>query len=75
MEQITLKRADVGFIAVTRVVLGVGVGLLIAGGLGREARKTLGFALLGVGAVTTVPILMKVLGKQCEAGRSITLVA
>lgn len=75
MKEKTLSVPDIGFIAVTRVVLGVGIGLLISGGLDREQRRVVGSALLGIGAVTTIPILMRVFGGQCQDRGSIQLVA
>ncbi len=74
MAQKTLTIPDIGFIALTRVALGVGIGVLISGGFDRDLRKAVGWALVGVGGVTTIPILMRVLGKQCDE-KLITLVA
>jgi hypothetical protein len=47
----------------TRVALGVGLGLLIAGKLSRDARKGAGSALLALGALTTIPLAIEVMGK------------
>jgi hypothetical protein len=47
----------------TRVALGVGVGLLIAGKLSPDARKSAGWVLLAVGALTTIPLVMDVVSK------------
>ena len=57
-------------IAGTRVALGVGVGLLMSGKLDRDARKGAGWALLALGALTTVPIVMGVLGKPLLVERA-----
>ena len=54
---------DIMLIAGTRVALGVGLGLLLGDKLDREARRGAGWALLGVGALTTIPIVMGVIGK------------
>jgi hypothetical protein len=76
MREKNLTIPEIGFIAVTRVVLGIGIGLLLAPGLSRGQRKFAGSALLGMGAVTTVPILLRVLGKRCDAtGRPVSLAA
>lgn len=40
----------------TRVALGAGLGLLIAGKISDDTRKGAGWALLAVGAMTTVPL-------------------
>ena len=50
-------------IAGTRVALGIGVGLLISDRLNKDQRKAAGWALLGVGVLTTIPIVSGVLGK------------
>jgi hypothetical protein len=51
-------------IAGTRVALGVGLGLLIADRLNKDQRTGAGWALLGVGVLTTIPILKGVLSKR-----------
>jgi hypothetical protein len=50
-------------IAGTRVAFGVGLGLLLADRLGDDTRKGAGRALLMVGALSTIPILLGILGK------------
>jgi hypothetical protein len=50
-------------IAGTRVALGVGIGLLISDQLNENQRKAAGWALLGVGALTTIPIVTGLLAK------------
>jgi hypothetical protein len=50
-------------IAGTRVALDVGIGLLIADKFTDHERKAAGWALLGVGALSTVPIVAGILGK------------
>jgi hypothetical protein len=50
-------------IAGTRVALGVGVGLLISGWLNKDERQAAGWALLGVGALSTLPIVKGLLAK------------
>jgi len=75
MGKTTFSTEDIGFIALTRVVLGVGIGLLLSSAISPDSRKTVGLALLGAGAVTTVPILMRVFGEKCEDAAPIVLVA
>jgi hypothetical protein len=43
---------------------GVGIGLLLADKLTDNERRAAGWALVGVGALTTVPLAMDVLGKH-----------
>ena len=57
-------------IAGTRVAFGAGLGLLIADKLSRDAQKGAGWALLAIGALTTIPILMDVLNKPQIEGRN-----
>ena len=47
-------------IAGTRVALGIGVGLLVAGKLEGEDRKLLGRVLLGAGIASTFPIIRSI---------------
>lgn len=54
---------ELGFIAGTRAAAGVGLGLLIAERFSRTERIALGCILLTIGAVTTVPIFLRVFGK------------
>lgn len=51
-------------IAGTRVALGIGVGLLLSERLSDDQRKGAGVALLAVGALTTIPIITGLLGKE-----------
>ena len=61
MRTINLPLPVMGFVVSTRAALGMGVGLLIAGRLSEQRRRTLGLALVGVGAATTVPAIRWVL--------------
>ena len=63
MQQRGLTIPELILIAGTRVALGVGVGLLVGDKLQRDVRKGAGWALLGVGVVTTIPLVMGVLSK------------
>ena len=55
---------EIMLIAGTRVALGIGLGLLISDRLNKDQRKAAGWALLGFGVVTTIPIMRGVLGKR-----------
>ena len=59
-EKITLP--DIALIAGTRGMLGAGIGLLLASKLSREQRRAVGWTLLAVGAVTTIPLAIKIFG-------------
>lgn len=54
----------------TRIALGAGIGLLIAGKLSSDTRRGAGWALLAVGALTTVPLVATVVGKPRLAEES-----
>jgi hypothetical protein len=54
---------ELGLIAGTRGMLGGGIGLLLAGCLSCEQRKAVGWTLVAVGAVTTIPLVLEVWGK------------
>jgi len=58
--------AEIMLLAGTRVALGVGLGLLLATRLDDDQRKAAGWALVFVGAITTIPLAMDVIGK-CDA--------
>jgi hypothetical protein len=64
MTETRLSVAELGLIAGTRIALGVGIGLLIAGRLNRDSRKAAGIALTVVGGLTTVPLVMQIAGKR-----------
>jgi hypothetical protein len=55
--------AEIMLLAGTRVALGVGIGLLLSTRLDDDQRKAAGWALVFVGAITTIPLAMDVLGK------------
>ena len=56
---------ELAFVAVTRGLTGLGVGLLLSEFIDdKQVRRGLGWTLLGIGAATTVPIAMKVFGNR-----------
>ena len=55
---------EVGLIAITRAMLGAGIGLLLADKLAPEHRRAIGWTLVAVGVITTIPLAMEVLGDQ-----------
>ena len=59
-----LSIPELALIAGTRVALGVGIGLLLSDRLNRDQRKAAGLALIGVGAATTIPLAISVIGKR-----------
>jgi hypothetical protein len=75
MKERSLTIPKIGLIAGTRVALGVGIGLLISDRLYKDQRKAVGWALLGMGVLTTVPIVAGIFGKGPFAHRRIGLAA
>ena len=64
MKETHLTIPEVGLIAGTRVALGVGIGLLASEKLNEQQRRAVGFTLLAVGVLSTVPLVANVLGKS-----------
>ena len=55
---------ELALIGGTRVALGAGLGFLLTNKLSDEQRRAAGWVLLLVGAITTIPLAIQVLGKQ-----------
>lgn len=64
MRQVSLPLHEIGFIAATRGMAGAGLGLLLAEQLPPATRRAVGWTLLGIGALTTVPLLVSVLRRS-----------
>ena len=70
MKETRLTIPEIGLIAGTRAALGVGIGLLLSDKLTGDQRKGAGWALLAIGALTTIPLMMEVFGKRRGIGLS-----
>jgi hypothetical protein len=70
MREVHLPLPELGLIAGTRVALGIGLGFLVAGGLSPQQRATAGWALVALGALTTIPLAADVLGRRSYARAS-----
>ena len=55
---------ELALVAGTRAALGAGLGLLLAGRLNDDQRRAAGWALFVVGALTTIPLAIEVLGTR-----------
>jgi len=64
MKTSELTLPEVGLIAPTRAMLGAGIGLLLAGKLNEDQRKVIGLVLSVMGAISTIPLAIGVLGKR-----------
>ena len=67
MRETRLTLPELALIAGTRVALGAGLGLLLADRLPDDRRKAIGWTLVLVGAVSTIPLAIEVLGKSRSA--------
>lgn len=64
MKETRVTIPELSLIAGTRVALGGGLALLLADRLSREQRKAVGWALFLVGAISTIPLGISVLGRR-----------
>jgi len=66
MKEFRLRAPMLFLIAATRGMLGVGLGLLLAGKLGRDKRVAAGCTLATIGLVSTVPLALQAFRKRRE---------
>jgi hypothetical protein len=57
----TVTLPEIALIAGTRAALGAGIGLLLAGRFDDRQRRTVGWTLFAVGAISTIPLAVDVL--------------
>lgn len=70
MNRIALSPPEIGIISGTRAAFGFGLGLLLAPRLNHDQRRAIGWTLLAVGAITTVPIVLQIARSQRESERA-----
>ena len=58
MKSVLLSLPAFGFVVATRAALGVGIGLLMSDRIPPSRRRTVGRALVALGAATTVPAVL-----------------
>ena len=75
MQEKNLTIPEIALIGGTRVALGAGLGFLLSEKLNKDQRKGAGWALVGVGVLTTIPIVVGILGKASRADRPVALAA
>jgi hypothetical protein len=63
MREVHVTLPEIGLIAGTRAMVGAGLGLLLADRLTEDQRKAVGWTFLLIGAVSTVPLAVDMLGK------------
>ena len=59
MNRVPLSIPELALIAGTRAALGAGVGLLVADRLSDDQRRAVGWTLVGIGVITTIPIAVQ----------------
>jgi hypothetical protein len=59
MKTITVSLPEAALVAGTRALAGVGIGLLLGNQLIASERKKLGLSLLALGALSTIPLAMR----------------
>jgi uncharacterized membrane protein YfcA len=62
MRELRVSLPELSLIGGTRAIAGAGIGLLLASQLPDSQRKAVGWTLLLIGALTTIPLAMEVLG-------------
>ena len=67
MREIRLLPPELGLIAITRGVLGLGIGLLLAERIRKHQRRRLGAALAGIGALSSIPLGIRLLRRRRAA--------
>jgi len=69
MRRVTLRLPELGFIAGTRVALGLGLGLILSDKYNRKQRRKVGRVLVSVGALTTIPLVVNVFRKVRQSDK------
>jgi len=58
---------EMALVAITRGAAGAGLGLLLGGRLATDTRRAVGWTLLAVGIITTIPIIAALVGDRSTA--------
>jgi uncharacterized membrane protein YfcA len=66
MHHYNVTLPEVGLVAATRGMLGAGIGFLLAHKLDEKQRKAVGWALVGVGVATTIPLALEIIGHRAK---------
>ena len=64
MRNLALSLPTLGFVVGTRAALAFGVALLVSERIPASRRRALGYALLAIGAATTVPAVRSIIDSQ-----------
>ena len=66
MKKLELTLPEFALVVGTRAMIGAGVGLLVADKINDDKRKAIGWTLFAIGALSTIPLAIEVLGKKKE---------
>jgi hypothetical protein len=61
MRTVTVPLHHLAFVAGTRAIGGIGIGLLLSDWMAPQSRQAVGWTLFGLGVLTTLPIAASVL--------------
>ena len=75
MKERSITIPEIALIGATRVALGAGLGFLLSEKFNKDQRRAAGWALFGVGVLTTVPILLGIVGKRAATEKPVALIA
>jgi len=67
MKRTALSIPEIALIAGTRAALGAGVALLLGSRLNADQRKAVGWTLVAVGAITTIPIAVQLIRSRANS--------
>ena len=68
MKKITMTLPELVYVAATRGALGVGIGLLAASRLRRRRRRVVGATLAIAGALSTIPVAIRIFRRPATTG-------
>ena len=66
MEKKVISIPELSLFAGTRAILGFGIALLLADRLNAPQRKAVGWVMVAIGAVSTIPLAMEILGASSQ---------
>jgi len=73
MKETRLTIPEMGLIAGTRVALGAGIGFLLSERFSKDQRRGAGWALLGIGVLSSIPLVFEVISKTTVPEKPIQL--
>jgi hypothetical protein len=60
MKEVTLDLPELAMVVGTRAMAGAGIGMLLSDKMSAEQRRAVGWTLVLIGAISTVPLAMRV---------------